>query len=92
MATRKLSKPMRRINLVYKIFMSLLAGLNVFLASFSKAPQIYFEIVSILSSACPVVWSQILDACKDYSGESTPNETSPALEPTDPNKKNVVEK
>ena len=64
--------------------MSLLAGLNIFLASFSKTPQLYFEVVSILTSACPVVWSQILDACKDYSDDATPTETSPAIEPTEP--------
>ena len=75
---------MRRVNLIYKVFMSLLAGINIFLASFSKTPQLYFEIVSILTSACPVVWSQILDACKDYSDDATPTENSPALEPADP--------
>ena len=83
---------MRRVNLMYKVFMSLLAGINIFLASFSKAPQLYFEIVSILTSACPVVWSQILDACKDYSDDATPNENSPALEPADPNEKIKIQK
>ena len=75
---------MRRMNLGYKVLMSGLCGVNIFLASFSQTPPLYFEIVSILTSACPVVWSQVLDACKEYHSDSTPTEGSPALPSTTP--------
>ena len=83
---RKLSKPMRRMNLLYKIIMALLAGVSFILATLTDTHEIYYQVVSVFSSAFPVIWSQILDACKDYETQQTPEVLSPARNtpPLDP--------
>ena len=70
---RKLSKPLRRANLVYKIIMAVLAGVSFSLATLTDTHTLYYQIVSVLSSAFPVVWTQILDACKQYEDDRTPS-------------------
>ena len=75
---RKLSKPMRKINLLYKIIMALLAGISLTLATLTDTHEIYYQVVSVFSSAFPIVWSQILDGCKEYENEQTPEILSPA--------------
>ena len=77
MAVRKLSKTMRKMNLAYKVIMALLAGLSLMLASLTDTNEIYFQIVSVFSSAFPIIWSQVLDACKDYENDKTPTTLSP---------------
>ena len=66
--TRKLSRRMRIMNLIYQVFMAILFGVNLFLLTMTnstvKIPSLYFEISSTLLSILPVVWSKILDACK----------------------------
>ena len=78
---RKLSKPMRRMNLAYKIIMALLAGVSFILATLTDMHEIYYQVVSVFSSAFPVIWSQILDACKEYETQQTPMTSPPALSP-----------
>ena len=75
---RKLSKTMRRLNLVQKIIMGILAGVSLMLASLTDTDDLYFEIVSVFSSAFPIAWSYILDACKEYENDKTPEANSPA--------------
>ena len=91
---RKLSKPMRKINLLYKIIMALLAGISLTLATLTDTHEIYYQIVSVFSSAFPIVWSQILDGCKEYENEQTPEILSPArntppLDPEDTDENNI---
>ena len=78
MAVRKLSKTMRKLNLVQKVVMGILAGVSLMLASLTDTSEIYYQFVSVFSSAFPIVWSQILDACKDYESQETPTTLSPA--------------
>ena len=78
MATRKLSKTMRKLNLIQKVVMGILAGISLMLATLTDTSEIYYQFVSVFSSAFPIVWSQILDACKDYESEETPTTLSPA--------------
>ena len=73
---RKLPKPLRAANLVYKIIMAVMAGLSLIFATMTDIDSIYYQVVSVFSSAFPVIWSQILDACKQYEEERTP-EPSP---------------
>lgn len=87
--TRKLPKSMRRANLVYKVIMGCLAGINLIFASLSFVPSQYFEVCSVLTSAFPVVWSYILDAAKQYEEEATPSLQSPSSEETIDNTKIV---
>ena len=81
MATRKLSKTMRKLNLIQKVVMGILAGISLMLATLTDTSEIYYQFVSVFSSAFPIVWSQILDACKDYESEQTPMPSPPALSP-----------
>ena len=78
MAVRKLSKTMRKLNLIQKVVMGILAGVSLMLASLTDTSEIYYQFVSVFSSAFPIVWSQILDACKDYESQETPTTLSPA--------------
>lgn len=78
--TRKLPKSMRRANLIYKIIMGCLAGLNLVFASIQLIPPQYFEVCSVITSAFPVVWTFILDAAKQYEDEATPTVQSPSTE------------
>ena len=78
MAQRKLSKTMRKMNLAYKVIMALLAGVSLMLATLTDTNEIYYQFVSVFSSAFPVVWSQVLDASKEYINEETPTTLSPA--------------
>ena len=75
---RKLSKPMRTINLIYKMVMAILAGVSFILATLTDTHEIYYQVVSVFSSAFPIIWSQILDACKEYDTQQTPEVLSPA--------------
>ena len=84
MTQRKLSKTMRKMNLAYKVIMALLAGLSLMLASLTDTNEIYFQIVSVFSSAFPIIWSQVLDACKDYENDKTPTALSPASDSPPP--------
>ena len=78
MAQRKLSKTMRKMNRAYKVIMALLAGVSLMLATLTDTDAIYYKFVSVFSSAFPVVWSQVLDACKNYESEEIPTTLSPA--------------
>ena len=75
---RKLSKTMRRLNLVQKIIMGILAGVSLMLASLTDTDDLYFKIVSVFSSAFRIGWSRMLDACKDYENDITQEANSPA--------------
>ena len=81
MAQRKLSKTMRKLNLIQKVVMGILAGVSLMLATLTDTDEIYYQFVSVFSSAFPIVWSQILDACKDYESEQTPSPSPPVLSP-----------
>ena len=70
--TRKLPKSLRLANLVYKVIMSFLAGLSLIFATMTDMHDVYYQVVSVFSSAFPVIWTQILDACKQYESERTP--------------------
>ena len=72
---------MRRVNLGYKVIMAMLAGASVVLATLGGIDEMYFQIVSVFSSAFPIVWSQILDACKEYENEKSPSPSPKALSP-----------
>ena len=80
---RKLSRRMKRINLGYQILMSFLFGANLFLITMTNStidiPKLYFEISSALLSILPVVWSKILDACKEVDVGLTPPDSPPEL-------------
>ena len=80
-SVRKLPKPLRKANVVYKILMACLSGVSVCLTAFSDIDPLYYQIVSILGTAFPVVWTQVLDACKQYTEQATP--TSPGSPATD---------
>ena len=80
---RKLPKPLRFANLVYQIIMGTLAGINFIFATLEDIPKIYFEVVSVLTSAFPVAWTNILDACKKYVDEETPPVSPPTSEVQD---------
>ena len=73
--TRKLPRYMRRLNLAYKIILAIISGLSIIFAAVGDIPVIYFEVVSVVSSAFPIIWSQILDASKEYHSALTPAET-----------------
>ena len=75
---RKLPKSMRKANVAYKVVMACLSGTSICLTAFSNIDSTYYQVVSILGTAFPVVWSQILDACKQYEEQSTPTEGTPA--------------
>ena len=82
-SVRKLPKPLRKANVVYKILMACLSGVSVCLTAFSDIDPLYYQIVSILGTAFPVVWTQVLDECKQYVEQSTPTPGSPASPATD---------
>ena len=84
MTTRKLSKTMRKLNLIQKVVMGILAGISLMLATLTDTSEIYYQFVSVFSSAFPIVWSQILDACKDYESEQTPSPSPTTLSPASP--------
>ena len=56
----------------------LTTGISLTLATLTDTHEIYYQIVSVFSSAFPIVWSQILDGCKEYENEQTPEVLSPA--------------
>ena len=78
---RKLSKTMRRLNLVQKVIMGILAGVSLMLASLTDTDDLYYKIVSVFSSAFPIAWSYILDACKEYENDKTPALSPPVVSP-----------
>ena len=61
--------------------MAILAGVSLMLATLTDTNEIYYQFVSVFSSAFPIVWSQILDASKEYESEQTPMPSPPALSP-----------
>ena len=74
---RKLPKSLRRANLVYQIIMALIMPLtSLLLAIGTDVDELYFQIISFIAPIIPVIWSNILDACKKYEEEQTP-EPSP---------------
>ena len=75
MGEKKIPKPVRKLNLGYKIIMSVLAGLSLIFSAFTEMDPIYYKVVSVFSSAFPVIWTQVLDACKTYEAEQTPTTT-----------------
>ena len=81
MAQRKLSKTMRKLNLIQKVVMGILAGVSLMLATLTDTNEIYYQFVSVFSSAFPIVWSQILDACKEYESQETPSPSPTTLSP-----------
>ena len=85
--TRKLPRFMRRMNLAYKIIMAIISGVSIIFAALGDIPTIYFEVVSVVASAFPIIWSQILDASKEYTAALTPSDTpkveTPMVEPED---------
>ena len=66
------------MNLAYKVIMAILAGVSLMLATMTDTDTLYYQFVSVFSSAFPVVWSQVLDASKEYINEETPTTLSPA--------------
>ena len=57
--------------------MLVLGGVNMFLISFDHnddvhIPNVYFEVLSVILSVFPVVWTNILDKVKDYRDDLTP--------------------
>ena len=81
MAVRKLSKTMRKMNLAYKVIIAVLAGVSLMLATLTNTDAIYYKFVSVFSSAFPIVWSQVLDASKEYQSEQTPSPSPTTLSP-----------
>ena len=75
MGEKKIPKPTRKLNLAYKVVMAMLAGLSLIFSAFTEIHPIYYKVVSVFSSAFPVIWSQILDARKTYEAEATPTTT-----------------
>ena len=75
MGEKKIPKPIRKLNLAYKVIMAMLAGLSLIFSAFADIDPIYYKVVSVFSSAFPVIWSQILDATKTYEAENTPTTT-----------------
>ena len=75
MGEKKIPKPIRKLNLAYKVIMAMLAGLSLIFSAFADIDPIYYKVVSVFSSAFPVIWSQILDATKTYTAEETPEST-----------------
>ena len=76
-AKRRLPKSLRRANLVYQIIMALIMPLtSLLLAIGTDVNELYFQITSFIVPIIPVIWSNILDACKKYEEEQTP-EPSP---------------
>ena len=84
MGEKKIPKPIRKLNLAYKVVMAMLAGLSLIFSAFTEIHPIYYKVVSVFSSAFPVIWSQILDATKTYEAEQTPNDTPDHTSPKPP--------
>ena len=61
--------------------MALLPGVSLMLATLTDTDAIYYKFVSVFSSAFPIVWSQVLDACKNYESEQTPSPSPTTLSP-----------
>ena len=84
--TRKLPRSLRKANFVFKLGMAALSAANLILLALNSSesvtiPTIYFEIMAVLASAAPPVWSNFLDKCKEYIAELTPPDSPTA--PTD---------
>ena len=84
MGEKKIPKPIRKLNLAYKVVMAMLAGLSLIFSAFTEIHPIYYKVVSVFSSAFPVIWSQLLDATKTYTAEQTPNDTPDQGSPKPP--------
>ena len=66
---------MRKINTGYQIILGTLAGINTVLASQSyfEVPETYYKVCSIIMAAAPIIWTNVLDKCKDYQADLTPS-------------------
>ena len=67
---RKLPKCWRVVNFWYKVIMGLISATNFALIMLDNGnsvhiPELYFEILSTLLAAIPVVWSNLLDSYKE---------------------------
>ena len=87
---RKLPRSLRKANLIYKWIMGLLSGLNVALLALNNSdsitiPSLYFEIISVVGTSFPIIWSKILDSMKEYEQDLTPSPSvkSPVVSPPD---------
>ena len=69
---------MRAANLIYQILTACLAAVNLIFSTVSFIPIQYFEVVSVIASVFPVIWTHILDACKQYIGDNTPTSSQPS--------------
>ena len=63
--------------------MIILAGVNMFLMALNQSKtvhvsELYFEIFAALITIVPVLWSNVLDKCKEFQEEETPISLSPA--------------
>ena len=63
--------------------MIVLAGVNMFLMALNQSKtvhvsELYFEIFAALITIVPVLWSNVLDKCKEFQEEETPLSLSPA--------------
>lgn len=79
---RKLPKPFRIANLVYQFVMIILTGVNTILvgvnaSNIATIPAEYFEFFAVIATVIPVVWTNLLNECKTYVDEGTPQTQSP---------------
>ena len=70
---RSLTKSMRVVNFFYKLTLGLLSGVNFTMmmlnANVKKIhiSEFYFETMSVVLAVIPILWSYVLDSCKDLN-------------------------
>ena len=70
---RSLTKSMRVVNFFYKLILGLLSGVNFTMmmlnANVKKIhiSEFYFETMSVVLAVIPILWSYVLDSCKDLN-------------------------
>ena len=70
---RRLPKSLRIANLIYQIFMAVIAPfISLVLIISTDIDALYYQILSFILPVIPVIWSNILDACKKYEEEKSP--------------------
>ena len=67
--TRKLSRAMRVVNVIYQWCLLALSAVNIILIAIDNIDgvtisKVYFEIISVITALFPVIWSKFLDGCK----------------------------
>ena len=87
-SVRKLPRSLRKANTVYKVLMGLLTGVNIMLLALNNSdqieiPHIYFEVISVLATSFPIIWSKILDELKEYHTDLTPEASVDELQAPD---------